>query len=248
MGLFAKIKNIFASSGRITRSNELKELLWSVQRDRVTVRVKLSNARPSDAVFNTYLLAVNPERGDRALEIDELVPRSGNELAQKLGKLKVEIDHQGTQASFTVPITEFKGSFVTPLPNVMHIDQQRSNKRMQLSDLGNFPVNVYSEGRNMVRATLTDVSVGGLQLRVRIDDRITPPFRQGEIIHGIHLSIGSGVEIQLHIELRSVVIKRAQSSILLGAKIRGFKDQKHEVTFKDWVKMIYEKMDKKSKS
>ena len=61
-------------------------LLWSVQRDRVAVRVKLANAQPPDTVFNSYILQVNPERGDHALEIDELVPRLGNGLAQKLGK------------------------------------------------------------------------------------------------------------------------------------------------------------------
>lgn len=244
MGLLTSIKRLFGGGGRIKRSNELKELLWSVQRDRVPVLVKLANARATDAVFNTYLLKVSPEDGDKALEIDELVPRAGNELAKALGELSLEIDHEGTKARFTVPITRFSGTFKTPMPDVIHIDQQRSTKRMRLSDLGTFPVNIYSDGRKMVRATLTDVSVGGLQLRVRTEEGVAPPFRQGEIIHGIHLPVG-GSEIQIHIELRSVVLNRAQRCIILGAKIRGFKDDKHEEAFKHWVTVTNDKMAQK---
>lgn len=242
MALLAKIKALFGSTQRVVRSQHLNELLWAVQQDRVPVQVRLSSLGRDDQVFNSYVLDVKPGGGSDALEIDELVPREGNDIAQKLGKLTVMIDHQGTQAHFTVSINKFDGTFHTAYPSVIHIDQQRSTKRMRLTDLGSFPVEIYSDGRNMVRATLTDVSLGGLQLRVRMNERITSPFRQGEIIHGIHLNLSKSAHVQLHVELRSVVLKRSQRNILLGAKIRGFKDKKDEVTFKDWVRVVNDRM------
>lgn len=243
MTLFSKIKTLLYGSERVTDTRALKDLLLTVQKDRAVLRVKLQSARRDDTVFSTYLLRVNPRGGKRALEIDELMPRSGNALAQAQGELTVEIDHKGSQACFTVPITKFKDGFLTPMPKGVHIEQRRTLKRLGIAELGSFPVSVYSDGRNMVRGALTDVSMQGLKLRVRMDDNISPPFRQGEIIHGVHLSIGTGDEIQLHVELRSVVLKRGKRQIMLGAKIRGFKDQKHEVLFRDWIDIINAKRD-----
>jgi c-di-GMP-binding flagellar brake protein YcgR len=242
MAFLAKIKALFRAEKELTHSDYcsvLKELLRTVQQDRVPIQVRLTNARPSDMIFNSYILRVDEDGGSTALEIDELVPREGNEWAKASGKLTVMVNHQGTQATFIAPITQFSGTYLTPLPKSLDLYRKRSTKRLKLSDLGNFPVEIYSEGRALVLATLTDVSLGGLQLRVRLSDSVTPPFRQGEIIHGIHLTVGGGHQVQLQVEIRSVSLKRAQRSILLGAKIRGFKDDKDEEVFSDWVSVIH---------
>ena len=242
MALLPKLKGLLGLSNGQSSSSHLTELLGTLQRERSPVQIKLSNGGRGDGMFNSYVLSVKPARGNLALQFDELVPRDGNDVARRLGRMTVMIDYQGTQAHFSVPITKFDGTYHTPLPAKAHVDGQRSTKRLALTDLGNFPVEIYSEGRSMVKATLTDVSLGGLQLKVRLSERIAPPFRQGEIIHGVHIQMNKSNQVELQIEVRSVVTKRSQESVVIGAKIRGFKNKKQELSFKGWVRVITDRM------
>jgi len=103
MGFFSNLKAFF--SGGSSDQNvcfEAYDLLESLRARRSPVCVKLGGQK-----YSTYVLAVKRNNGDRALQLDELMPQEGNELALRNGKLRFEI-RGGESAKFDVKITAFE--------------------------------------------------------------------------------------------------------------------------------------------
>ncbi len=238
MWLTKLLGKLTAGGKATTTTAEVISFFDNVQAKRKPIQIEI-NHKGRSQYFTTYLLQVRPKAKGKVLQFDELLPKEGNALLRKEKYFMGLISDEGVDTSFEIQVSEvFNDTYLAALPKALSATQQRSNKRVSLSDLGVYAVEILSDNRSPIKGVLKDVSVSGLKVEISLKKPILPPLQEREILYGFHLSLAKSESVQLEVEIKRLQHSRSKSLVELGATIRGFHSDKHELLFNSWLKSI----------
>jgi len=121
------------------------------------------------------------------------------------------------------------------------VSRQRRSKRVSLSKAGRVPVEIFSDGRRMIRGKLSDASEHGMQIQIPLSEKVLPPLREGEMVPSVRLSLDTDLKVEMSLQLRRVQINQRQQLLYVGASINNFKTPEQEHTYRAWLLRVYRK-------
>ncbi|HKJ09227.1 MAG TPA: flagellar regulator YcgR PilZN domain-containing protein [Gammaproteobacteria bacterium] len=187
-----------SQSERITDPGQILTLLRraSDARDLLTI-VLADSPRP----YNSAILKVDPEEG--CLLLDELNPPDGHQRLVQTRQLRASCRIRGIELSFQATVTEVGGEagiafYRVALPPVLQYHQRRADYRVQVGRGLAIPVYLTIESEGTLEGQLSDLSAGGLSMRLETRRSL----ERGQRIEQCAIPLPKGEQIRSALEIR----------------------------------------------
>jgi c-di-GMP-binding flagellar brake protein YcgR len=191
---------------RITSTTRIAWILDHLKKKRELLTISIDDvAEP----FTSAIVDVDAENG--TLVLDELIPRTGNELIIARRRFRITARLDGIKVDFDTTLAEVGEQdglicFTADLPGLLYYQQRRDFHRVRLPLSYPFRVTLASKDNHVEEGLLRDISFGGAQVILPPESSITA--RTGTYDCAIELPTGESVYCSVEIRYASVFGRR----------------------------------------
>ncbi|MEJ2687887.1 MAG: flagellar brake protein [Gammaproteobacteria bacterium] len=187
-----------SQSERITDPGQIVTLLRRASEARDLLTIVLPD---SPKPYNSAILKVDPEEG--SLLLDELNPADGHRRLVEARQLRASCRIRGIELSFQATVSEVGGDagiafYRVALPPVLHYHQRRAHYRVQVGRGLAIPVYLTIESEGTLEGQLSDLSAGGLSMRLET----SLPLTRGQRIEQCTIPLPKGEQFRAPLEIR----------------------------------------------
>jgi len=189
------------SNTKIQHSQKIGEIFQLLKESRTVLKVTLSNSRKS---FSSSILDVDIGKG--LFTLDEIYPRDGHKLFEKIGKMIATTELRGTRFSFeTSRIASDNSkqisSYQCRIPELISYIQRREEYRVPVQSTQIIEITVeHRETSQLIQGRVCDISTQGIGIIFNSSHTIKP----GDQLKRCQLAVSRNESVNFTLDVRHI--------------------------------------------